>query len=195
MNPWFGYALIGLGIAGTLIIRVPFGRKSRRRRVVLSRVDTREKCVIAGLVLLILALPLCAIVTPWLSFADYPFHPYALWAGVITLMFYFWLFNRTHTELGANWSGTLEMREGHHLVTEGVYRYVRHPMYSAMLAYGIAQAMLLPNWLAGPSSLLAFALLLFLRVPREEKMLTEQFGALYREYKKRTKKKVLPFVY
>jgi protein-S-isoprenylcysteine O-methyltransferase Ste14 len=37
-----------------------------------------------------------------------------------------WLFWRSHADLGRNWSPSLELREGHELVTEGVYRYVRH---------------------------------------------------------------------
>jgi protein-S-isoprenylcysteine O-methyltransferase Ste14 len=49
---------------------------------------------------------------------------------------------------------TLEVREQHALVTTGVYSRVRHPMYSA---WALAQALLLPNWIAGPAGLIGFA--------------------------------------
>jgi protein-S-isoprenylcysteine O-methyltransferase Ste14 len=35
------------------------------------------------------------------------------------------------------------------LVREGVYRSVRHPMYASERLWGIAQALLLQNWVAG----------------------------------------------
>ena len=37
------------------------------------------------------------------------------------------------------------------LVTNGIYRRIRHPMYSAFWLWAIAQALLLPNWIAGPA--------------------------------------------
>jgi protein-S-isoprenylcysteine O-methyltransferase Ste14 len=43
-----------------------------------------------------------------------------------------WLFYRSHADLGTNWSITLEIREQHRLITQGVYRRIRHPMYSAL---------------------------------------------------------------
>ena len=37
---------------------------------------------------------------------------------------------RTQYDLDANWSRTLQIREGHTLVTNGLYQKVRHPMYT-----------------------------------------------------------------
>ena len=51
--------------------------------------------------------------------------------------------------LGRNWSITLEIRDSHRLVTDGLYRYVRHPMYTSFWLWAIAQALLIPNWIAG----------------------------------------------
>ena len=67
-------------------------------------------------------------------------------------------------DLGGNWSATLEIRERHSLVTHGVYRRVRHPMYAAHWLWGIAQALLIQNWIAGVGGLLFFAPLYLLRV-------------------------------
>ena len=97
-----------------------------------------------------------------------------------------WLFYRTHKDLGRNWSVTLEVREQHALVTDGVYRHVRHPMYSAFWLWAIAQALLLPNWIAGPAGLVGFGTLFFLRVGREERLMYETFGEEYRRYVART---------
>lgn len=80
----------------------------------------------------------------------------------------------------------MQLREGHELVTRGVYARVRHPMYAGGWLWAIAQVLLLQNWIAGWLSLPTFALLYFDRVPREERMMLEHFGEAYRAYMRRT---------
>jgi hypothetical protein len=53
-------------------------------------------------------------------------------------------------------------------------------------AHGVAQVLLLPNWIAGFSALVAVALLCIVRVPRDESMMCEFFGDEYRHYMRRT---------
>ena len=67
-------------------------------------------------------------------------------------------------------------------MTEGIYRRVRHPMYSAFWLWAIAQVLLLPNWIAGFAGLAGFAV--SSRVAREERMMLENFG--YCAYMART---------
>ena len=97
-----------------------------------------------------------------------------------------WLLWRAHTDLGSNWSDSLQLQQGHELVTSGIYQRIRHPMYAAGWLFGIAQALLLPNWITGLSGLVSFGLLYCLRVPREEQMMLKEFGAAYRAYMDRT---------
>ena len=102
------------------------------------------------------------------------------------LTFNCWTEEPTDWDWRDNWSVSLEIRDGHQLVTNGVYRLIRHPMYSSFWLWGIAQGTLLQNWLAGWVFLVAFALMYFLRTPRVEEMMSERFGDEYREYKSRT---------
>ena len=81
---------------------------------------------------------------------------------------------------------TLELNADHRLVTNGLYRAVRHPMYSSFLVLGVGQALLVPNWIAGLSGLASVLLLIAVRLPREEAMMIEEFGDQYRDYRKRT---------
>jgi len=101
-----------------------------------------------------------------------------------------WLFYKSHADLGTNWSITLEVREQHRLITQGVYRRIRHPMYSALVLYSVGQALVIPNWVAGPSNVVAFAILVSLRVHAEEQMMREAFGDEYAAYAARTKRLV-----
>jgi protein-S-isoprenylcysteine O-methyltransferase Ste14 len=105
-----------------------------------------------------------------------------------------WFFHRSHADLGTNWSVTLEVREQHGLITHGIYRRVRHPMYMALLLYSCGQALVVPNWVAGPSYLVTFGILVVFRVRAEEQMMLDQFGDQYAAYVGRTKR-VVPGVW
>jgi protein-S-isoprenylcysteine O-methyltransferase Ste14 len=135
-------------------------------------------------------LPLIWIATPVFAFADYPLRPIPLLAGALCLALGLWLFYRSHEDLGTNWSITLEVRENHQLITHGVYRRVRHPMYLALLIHAAGQALALPNWLAGPSYGVAMVLLFALRVGSEERIMIEEFGKDYQAYMATTKRLV-----
>ena len=128
------------------------------------------------------AVPLHAAI----GFADYPLPAFAPWCGAVLMLLALWLFWRSHADLGQNWSVTLEVRKGHQLVTHGVYRRIRHPMYAAIFLFCLAQGLLLPNWLAGWSALVPFALMYLLRIRREEQMMLQFFGEEYRDYMGRT---------
>jgi len=189
MNPWFAKVVVILATIVMIAIRAPHGQRSRAIKVVKNRKGPLE------VLLLIVALvgffvPIVWIATPMLAFADYPLHPASLIAGSLMLALGLWLFHRSHADLGTNWSITLEVRESHRLVTEGIYRRVRHPMYLALFVYSVGQCLVLPNWLAGPSYLLAMLLLFTLRVGPEERMMREEFGADYDAYASRTNRLV-----
>ena len=141
-----------------------------------------------------LVVPATYVLTGWPRVADYQFRPALAWLGAIVFASSLWLFYRTHKDLGRNWSVTLEIREQHKLVTSGVYSHVRHPMYSAFWLWAVAQALLLPNWIAGPAGLIGFGTLFFLRVGREEELMIETFGDDYHHYMARTSR-IVPGIY
>ncbi len=78
------------------------------------------------------------------------------WLGVGIFIIAIVLFCLSQVWLGRNFSATTEIRKGQNLVTRGIYRYIRHPMYASYWLWGIAQALILPNWLAGLSMLVTF---------------------------------------
>ena len=187
MNPWFAKAIVLVSSIVMVIVRAPHGQRSRGIKVVKSRKGSLE-IVLLTLAWLGFFVPLVWIATPVFAFADYPLRPVPFIAGTLCLAVGLWLFHLSHADLGTNWSITLEVRERHRLVTEGIYRQVRHPMYLALLLYSLGQALVLPNWVAGPSYLVAFGLLFALRVGPEERMMREEFGKDYEAYVARTKR-------
>ncbi|HYF65626.1 MAG TPA: protein-S-isoprenylcysteine O-methyltransferase [Herpetosiphonaceae bacterium] len=178
------------GVVGEIVLRMPYERQRRQIAKVDQRIPRSERAMFAGLSLGMLGLPLIYGLTPWLDRADYRWSAAArtragrLGCGLLAAAL--WLFWRSHRDLGANWSPTLEIGERQSLVTRGVYRRVRHPMYASQLLWGLAQALLLPNRIAGWASLAAFVPLYRSRVPSEERMMEDHFGADYRAYCQRT---------
>lgn len=133
-----------------------------------------------------LAMPLLYLLTPWLDFADYTLPQWCGWVGTAVFALAILMLWRSHADLGRNFSATLRITGQHSLVTKGVYRYVRHPMYTAHLLWAIGQGLLLSNWLAGWAFLVLSVPLYLIRIPKEEKMMLEHFGEEYRKYKTRT---------
>lgn len=193
MNPWFAKAVVLLASIVMIVIRAPYGQRSRSIPVIRSERGTLE------LVLLTIAwsaffLSVLWIVTPFFAFADYPLEPIPFLIGCLCLVFGLWLFRKSHVDLGSNWSITLEVRSNHQLITHGIYRWVRHPMYLALLIYSAGQALVVPNWLVGPAYAVATILLIALRVRPEERMMRVEFGKDYEAYMATTKR-VIPGVW
>lgn len=179
---------------GWLLLRLIPNRRARRTAVRHSARDWREFVLLAGSLSGLGIVPCIYVATRVPRFADYPFMPVASYLGIAVDIAALYLFYRTHRDLGHNWSVSLDLRERHTLVTTGIYATVRHPMYSGFWLMAVAQALLLPNWVAGPAGLVGFGILFFGRVKREEEMMIAAFGDEYRAYMRRTAR-VVPWVY
>lgn len=151
-----------------------------------SRQDGVQKIMVNLVAFGGFVLPVVSVVTPWLGFAHFPLPFWVQMLGAVILAASTWLFWRFHVDLGKFWSPVLEVREGHKLVTNGIYKRIRHPMYSSIFAMFVAQLLLIENWIAGPAGLIIFGLLFFQRVGPDETMMEDQFGDEWRAYKART---------
>ncbi len=178
------YYLTGL-IVGS-VIRAWYLRKYKQNRKAIFREEGFAVGLLASLWGLTILLPILHIFTQWLSLLDYNLPAWAGCLGIGIFIAAIWLLWRSHTDLGINWRVTTELREKHTLVTSGVFRHIRHPMYSAHWLWGIAQALLIHNWIAGLASLAIIIPLYIVRVRREERMMLEQFGEEYRTYMSQT---------
>ena len=95
--------------------------------------------------------------------------------GIINILLLIWV----HRTLGLQWSTTLQFKEGHALITDGPYKFIRHPMYTALSLFFIGLSIVssfLPFFV-----LVVLTILFFVRiVEREDLMMIEQFGEEYR---------------
>jgi protein-S-isoprenylcysteine O-methyltransferase Ste14 len=173
-------------IVAEMVIRAPISQKQRKEAKAERRVNKQETILLSALFLAMFFLPLFYSATNWLDFANYSLPVWAGWLGVILMLFALLVFWRSHKDLGLNWSPSLEIRTEHKLITNGIFGYIRHPMYASQWIWVIAQPLLLHNWLAGVLDLFVFIAFYFLRVRAEEKMMLDTFGDEYREYMSNT---------
>lgn len=186
-------AFVALAL-GWYVIRYPYERKSRRTPVARSARGPRELALLLTSLTGLGILPLLYVASGFPRFAEHAFSPLVGAAGVAVAIGALVMFRLTHRALGRNWSVTLELRESHKLIQDGIYRHVRHPMYTAFWLWALAQALLLPNWIAGLSGIIGFGTLYGFRIGQEERLMREAFGEEYRAYEARTAR-LVPGVY
>jgi protein-S-isoprenylcysteine O-methyltransferase Ste14 len=94
------------------------------------------------------------------------------------------VWSRRH--LGRNWSREIAAKVDHQLVRSGPYRWVRHPIYTAMLGMALGTALV-----SGEThALLAFVIMAVAYARKmllEERQLLELFGTAYDDYRKATR--------
>lgn len=161
-------------------------KRSRRTDISTTVRTVRERLSIAISTTGIGVLPGIWVFTGFPKSLDFEPIPIFIVIGGFVCLFALYLFKATHKALGAMWSFSLDLRSEHKLVTEGIYKKVRHPMYSAFWLWAIGQSLVLSNWAAAFSAFVGFGTLYFLRVGQEEKMMLKEFGAEYEEYSQRT---------
>ena len=114
-------------------------------------------------------------ITSWLRL-------FGAFLAVVALLWFIWI----HRSLGKNLSVRLKIKESQELVTDGPYRLIRHPMYSAFFLLHLSVFFLTANWFIGVTWLAGLTTIIFLRVKREEAMLLAQFGDKYSDYMEQT---------
>jgi protein-S-isoprenylcysteine O-methyltransferase Ste14 len=88
--------------------------------------------------------------------------------------------------LGQNWSARVELKKDHQLITGGVYKYMRHPIYTGVILMDLGAILVFPSS-ATISSAFILAIILGIKISEEEKLMTKHFPREYPEYKKRVK--------
>ncbi|MCB0170887.1 MAG: isoprenylcysteine carboxylmethyltransferase family protein [Anaerolineae bacterium] len=176
--------IYSVGLAAVTAVRTYYAVKQPQPRP--SDGDPIEKSLLFLQLFGMQILPLTYISSNKLDFANYNlprvFKIITTILGTVAFGGAAYLLHRSHADLGRNWRAELQDQPDQTLITGGTYHQMRHPMYAAHWLWGIAQALLLPNWIAGPSFLVTFWPLYRYRVPREEAQMLTTFGDDYRAY-------------
>ncbi len=132
--------------------------------------------------------PLIYLINPrWMAWSKIGLPEWVRWLGIgsglVCVVLIYWLFSSIKSGITA----TSATRTEHQLVTNGPYRWVRHPLYTVGSSLFISFAMMADNWFIAILGIFAF-IAMAVRTPKEEANLIAKFGDEYREYMKHTGK-------
>jgi protein-S-isoprenylcysteine O-methyltransferase Ste14 len=105
--------------------------------------------------------------------------------GYAFILFGFLMSLNALETLGSNWTGMAgyRIKKGQTLVTEGVYKYIRHPIYAAIIYEVVGYEMIANSLLSVILGVLAYYYL-SQHIRKEEKLMESEWGEKYISYKK-----------
>lgn len=132
----------------------------------------------------LILLPVIWIFSNWINFASIIFSDNLRISGILLYMSLILLMIWQMKTLDVNIS---TVRTDQYLVSNGPYRYIRHPLYSIFIGQSISTSLITANWL-----LVLFIPIVFigmlLRIKLEENDLINEYGEDYVTYMNNTKK-------
>jgi protein-S-isoprenylcysteine O-methyltransferase Ste14 len=155
-----------------------------RRRFSRDKTKKADRASITGIALQSLALAFVwvfprrdMLIGPWLQLL-------VLAIEIVVIVASLWMMAAAVRVLGKQWSLQARVLQDHKLIREGPYRLVRHPIYTGMLGMIVAAGLAWSHWIGFVISILFFAIGTAIRVRSEERLLREQFGAAFDDYKR-----------
>lgn len=98
--------------------------------------------------------------------------------GVVSVFLLLWV----HSTLGKNFSPKVRIRKDHTLCTDGLYRWIRHPMYTVLYMLVVVWCIVSANWFIGLYWFFILTAVVSRRIEKEEAVMLEQFGDQYSSY-------------
>ncbi|MFZ1131418.1 MAG: isoprenylcysteine carboxylmethyltransferase family protein [Terriglobales bacterium] len=93
-----------------------------------------------------------------------------------------WLVNAAARRLGKQWALAARIVEGHTLIQDGPYRWVRNPIYTGMFGMLMATGFAAAQWLPLLVAVGLFLLGTWIRIRSEEQLLRGAFGSQFEAY-------------
>mgnify|MGYP005834206257 CR=1 FL=1 len=161
-------------IRSLYLLRTGLGKRTVRK--------TLDTLLVALVTASVFPLPALYAVTDILGSFDYSLSLLFVAAGAPGLVLATAVMWKAHADLGRNFSIAPGWEGGHRLVREGIYAYLRHPMYTGLLLWSAATPLVLHNLVFGLLPLALSVPFALQRIPMEERMLRRQFGEEYDRY-------------
>jgi len=115
------------------------------------------------------------------------------WAGVVLFALSSVIILASSVALGRLYSPEVTLQQNHRLITQGPYRYIRHPRYLGALLLALGLPLTFRSWL-GLVLYPAVVAIILLRIRDEEALMRQAFGPVWEAYCRRTWR-LLPWVY
>jgi protein-S-isoprenylcysteine O-methyltransferase Ste14 len=131
------------------------------------------------------ALLLLVLPVPGLTRRFLPASQVFVAAGLLIQATFILLAVSARRHLGNNWSGEVRIASEHQLVQSGPYRFIRHPIYTAVLGMYCGTA-LVSGQIHAPLALVIVSLAYWRKIRLEEQALGKTFGADFDAYRRDT---------
>lgn len=168
--------LMVTGLCTHCLITLRFRARGRDQT---SRFSLGETALLTLTGLTMIFVPVMDYFDSWFDYADYLFFDGSSWLGLVAGSMAILLYWQARMD-------RLNFYRSNELMRKGVYRFLRHPVYTAMLLWALAQLLLLQNWFGGPAAALTFVVVYLIRVPAEEDRQLHRFGHVYLDYMETT---------
>lgn len=168
------------------LIRMPFMKKCKLKQNIKSENLSYEKFKVFIAWLGMVLVPIIFVFSNVFIKFDMNLPVYIRILGVMGLIADAIFFYYIHKELSDNWSPVLEIKAEQKLIKTGVYKYIRHPMYTQCWLWVFFTGIVASNWFVLVFGLVTWGFLYFTRVFNEEKMMLGEFGTEYSDYMKQT---------
>ncbi|MAG61171.1 hypothetical protein CL619_05260 [archaeon] len=129
-----------------------------------------------------------------LSLTNFYYTRTIFYPGILILLAGIGLRIYTKLLLGKFFHVNIVIHKDHQMIKDGIYKYLRHPMYLANIFIFLGIAMTFVSYLGVIGTFILVIPTTVLRIHREEKYLKEKFGSLYEDYQKRSKR-MIPYLY
>jgi len=159
-----------------------------RKRTPRSQVSKRDRTAIFGMVLegagyvvvwsQSLPRKLFAPVAPGSQTAEWGLAVLAVSIAVASV----WIVNAAVRRLGKQWAMSARLVEGHALIQDGPYRFVRNPIYLGMFGMLVATGLVTAQWIPLLAASLLFIVGTYVRIHSEERLLRGAFGPEFEAY-------------
>jgi protein-S-isoprenylcysteine O-methyltransferase Ste14 len=137
----------------------------------------------APLLLMIMIGPITAIYEIW----QLPIHLIlSIIIGVITFIIGIYLYFKWEVYWQKNYKGQL--------ITDGIFKHIRHPHYTSLLIIGFGLAFFFYSLTALLIAIIAIPIMIW-SIIDEEKLLIKQYGNEYREFMKKTPWRMIPKIF
>jgi len=122
----------------------------------------------------------------WIAWANLRLPAWLRWTGVLIFFCGFALLQWSQVALGRNWSDEPTLLKDQQLISSGPYRYIRHPIYAAIVLILGAPMFVSSNGVVGLPWLSMTIIGVHERVIFEEALMLKRFGEHYKDYTART---------
>jgi protein-S-isoprenylcysteine O-methyltransferase Ste14 len=196
LNYWQGWAYVAVAIIASGAYTVYLAKydpallKRRTEAGITHEKEPEQKVIIAFLFIAFIALVVLPPLDVRFGWSSVPWYIPVFGDALIVVSFYvFYLVSKVNTYA----AGNIRVEEGQKVISTGLYRLVRHPMYFGALILAVGTPLALGSWwtlLLVP----LFLPILYFRIANEEKVLLRDLRG-YEEYRNKVRYRLIPYIW